>query len=370
MFDIFSDISSIWVHVLGFTMALTICGILTPIIRKYALQRGFYDVPNDRKIHTSPIPRLGGIAIWLGFMLTMAWFSYIYKGQFEDEALVGTLLGGSLMFFVGLIDDLYNLSPYLKLFGQFLAATTAFHLGVQISALDLPYSQILLLQDFSYPVTVLWLIALSNAMNFIDGVDGLAGGVSMISALTMSVVALNMHEPVPALFAIILAGSTLGFLNFNFYPARIFMGDSGALFCGFVLASIAVTGVLKTLTMTMLLPVVILTVPILDITYSVLRRLWRFQNPFEADADHLHHKLLKLGFSQIRTTIAFYVLCIIGGIISCIYIGHLNEYLLALGAVILFSSLLVIATRYFSAKNERRIDLTQPPPIKEVNGIH
>lgn len=355
----FTDISSVWVQILGFFLALIISGLVTPLIRKMAVDAGHYDIPNDRKIHKFPIPRVGGIAIWGGFMATMGILSLIYRDQFENAGMDGILLGGTIIFFVGLLDDLYNLSPYLKLFGQFLAAVTAFQLGVQIIALDLPLSKILLLQVLSFPVTLIWIIGISNAMNFIDGVDGLAGGVSMISALTLSVVALNMHEPVPALFAITLSGAALGFLNLNFYPARIFMGDSGALFCGFVLACIAVTGVLKTLTMTMLVPVIILTVPILDITYSTLRRLWKFQSPFVADSDHLHHKLLKAGFSQIRTVVAMYTVCIIGGIIASVYIGHLHEYMIALLSVILFSTLLVIVTRLWTKSGEHRIDLTK-----------
>lgn len=357
-----TEIASIWVQVAGFLVALLISGLVTPLLRKVAIEAGHYDMPNDRKIHKFPVPRVGGVAIWGGFMVTLGLFSLIYSGQFEGHALSGILLGGAIIFFVGLLDDLYNLSPYLKLFGQFLAAATAFQLGVQITALDLPLSKILLLQALSFPITVLWLVGISNAMNFIDGVDGLAGGVSMISALTLSVVAVNMHEPLPALVAIILSGSALGFLNFNFYPARIFMGDSGSLFCGFVLACIAVTGVLKTLTMTMLLPVIILTVPILDITYSTLRRLWKFQSPFAADSDHLHHKLLKAGFSQIRTVAAMYSVCIIGGIIASIYIGHLREYLVALLSVIVFSTLLVLITRWRSRHGETRINLTKAKP--------
>ncbi len=358
----FTEISSIWVQVLGFLVALTISGLVTPLIRKWAIEAGHYDIPNDRKIHKHPVPRIGGIAIWGGFMLTVGLFSYFYSGQLETSTLWGVLLGGSIIFFVGLLDDLYNLSPYMKLFGQFLAAATAFQLGIQIIALDLPFSKILLLQALSFPVTILWMIGISNAMNFIDGVDGLAGGVSMISALTLSVVALNMNQPAPALIAIALSGATRGFLNLNFYPARIFMGDSGALFCGFTLACIAVTGVLKTLTMTMLLPVIILTVPILDITYSTLRRLCKLQSPFIADSEHLHHKLLKAGFSQIRTVAAMYIICIIGGIIASLYIGHLNEYLIALVSVLIFSALLVLITRWSSRQTARQMEVSKAEP--------
>jgi len=358
----FDEISEVGVMAAAFLIALVACGVCTPIIRKWAIDAGRYDIPNERKIHKYPIPRVGGIAIWGGFILAIAILAFFYGDQLDDSAIYGILIGGTIIFFIGLLDDLYNLSPYLKLFGQFLAAVTAFQLGVQVIALDLPFSKILLLQVLSFPITVLWLIGISNALNFIDGVDGLAGGVSMISALTMAVVAVNMNEPVPALIAIALSGATLGFLNMNFYPARIFMGDSGALFCGFVLACIAVTGVLKTLTMTMLLPIIILTVPILDITYSTLRRLWKFQSPFLPDSDHLHHKLMKAGLSQIRTVIALYAVCIVVGIVATSYIGHLKDYLSSLAIVLVFSAVLLTITRLASRKREQRIDLTKINP--------
>ena len=360
---VLTDVNSPWVQAIGFFVVLLIAGILTPLIRHWAIDLGMYDIPNDRKIHTYPIPRLGGVAIWGGYVLGLGLLACFYHEQLQqDPSLLGIIIGGSIIFFVGLLDDLYNLNPFLKLFGQCLAAVTAFALGVQVTALDLPFSQILQLWWLSFPITMLWIIGISNALNFIDGVDGLAGGVSMISALTMAVVAFTMHEPIPALLAILLAGAALGFLNFNFYPARIFMGDSGALFCGFTLACIAVTGVLKTLTMTMLVPVVILTVPIVDITYSTLRRLWRFQSPFVADADHLHHKLLKAGLSQMKVVVTLYSVCIIAGIAASWYIGHLAEYFTALGSVVAITVITVTLTRLMGKKESPRVDLTQQTP--------
>ena len=147
------------------------------------------------------------------------------------------------------------------------------------------------------------------------------------------------------------------------------MGDSGSLFCGFILACIAVTGVLKTLTITMLLPVIILTVPILDITYATVRRLWKFQSPFIADSEHLHHKLLKAGFSQVRTVAAMYMVCILGGVIASFYIGKLNEYLMALVAVGIFSAALVLVTRWMTRHSERRMDLTKSRRIKSIQNF-
>ena len=354
----FTEVTSVWVQLGAFLLALFAAGLLTPLVRSWAIDAGFYDIPNDRKIHKFPIPRLGGVAIWGGFLLAIAGLGLQFPAQLHDSAIIGTLLGGTIIFFVGLLDDIYNLSPYLKLFGQLLAALVALNMGVHITALDLPFSKILLLQSLSVPITLLWLIGVSNAFNFIDGIDGLAGGVTMISALTMAVVGLYMNQPVAALLSVCLAGSALGFLNFNFFPAKIFMGDSGALFCGFVLACISITGVLKTLTMSMLLPVVVLTVPLLDITFSTLRRLLRLKSPFVADADHLHHRLLRAGFSQLWVVIALYSVCIVGGMLATYYIGRLPEYMVVMCAVFSLTILTVIFTRLLTKNQQPRRDLT------------
>jgi UDP-GlcNAc:undecaprenyl-phosphate GlcNAc-1-phosphate transferase len=252
----------------GFFIALVISLICVPIVRHYAIKAGRFDTPGERKIHKYPIPRLGGVAMFAGFIGSLA-IILLWRWQYpHDNGVAGILAGGLIMFVLGLLDDLYNLSPYIKLAGQFLAASVAFFLGVQITALDLPGDTLLVLNGFSFPVTVFWMMAISNAVNFIDGVDGLAGGVTTISALTLAVIAVFTHQPVAALLSALMAGSSLGFLVYNFYPARIFMGDSGALFSGFVLASIAVTGVLKAKIVVMLLPILILTVPIMDITFA------------------------------------------------------------------------------------------------------
>ncbi len=306
----------------GFGVALLFTVLLVPLVRRQAITAGYYDAPGERKIHKHPIPRLGGIAIWLGFMLALGVIS-LFKWNHElNSAIPGVLTAGGIVFILGLLDDLFNLSPYLKLVIQFGAALTAFGLGVQITNLDLPGAQLLVLNALSLPVTVIWLVGLMNSLNFIDGVDGLAAGVTTISALTLTVVAIFTHQPSSALLAAMLAGASLGFLVYNFHPARIFMGDSGALFCGFVLACIAVTGVLKTKIVVMLLPMFVLSVPILDITFSVFRRLLRGQNPFLPDADHIHHQFLKAGVGQVKTVTYLYSLCVVGGLIAVWYLKY------------------------------------------------
>lgn len=330
----------------GFIIALVITFLLVPVVRRKAIDAGYYDAPGERKIHKYPIPRLGGIAMWLGFMIALGASSLMLKWNHEfNTSLPGILAGGTIIFMLGLLDDLFTLSPYLKLAIQFVAALTAFGLGVQINTLDLPGAQLLILNALSLPVTVIWLVSLANAMNFIDGIDGLAGGVTALSALTLSVVALFTNQPTSALLAALLAGSSMGFLVFNFHPARIFMGDSGALFSGFVLACIAVTGVLKTKVVVMLLPMFVLSVPILDITYSVFRRLLQGKNPFLPDASHIHHQLLKAGVGQIRTVTYFYALCVVGGLIAVWYVNYLPIYIALLVGMFTLAAGLIFLVR-------------------------
>jgi len=258
-----------------------------------------------------------------------------------------------------LVDDLYDLSPKFKLVVQIGAALIAFLLGVKIEVLFNPFGQQISLGIFSLPVTLIWLVGISNAMNFIDGVDGLAGGVSTICAVTLSVIAIYTHQPISAVMASILAGSMMGFLVYNFHPARIFMGDSGALFAGFALAGLSVTGVLKSLTATMLLPLLILAVPIIDISYSVLRRLLKGDNLMKADAEHIHHKLLKAGLSHNRTAAILYLVCAAAGATATIIVGAHRVYLIIL--LIIFLLMLILA-RFAKLRKIKEID-----NIKEIN---
>lgn len=305
------------------------------------MKKGYVDIPNDRKVHKLPIPRLGGVAIWLCTLLTFAILVFLNKDYPYGNCLSGILTGGSIMFLLGMVDDLYNLSPKFKLFIQIGAAILAWMLGVSIDFLSpLGSTQIIGMGLLSLPLTVIWLVGISNAMNFIDGVDGLAGGITAISAVTLGVVAIYTNQPISALVAAILAGSMMGFLLFNFNPAKIFMGDSGALFAGFTLAALSVTGVLKTVAVTMVLPLMILAVPILDISYSVIRRLSKGKNPFIADSEHIHHKLLKAGFSQNKTVLALYTICIAAGTIATTSVGGHKLYFI-LVSFILFIMLIL-----------------------------
>ena len=242
-------------HIIGTVIAYLIGVCLVPLVISFSKKEGLVDVPNERKIHTKPISRIGGVAIWASTMLTflcLVFMSYYPYGSL----LSGILLGGSLMFLLGLVDDIYNLNAKFKLFLQIAIATLVYLLGVQIN--HIPF--IGDIGIFSYPITLLWIVGISNALNFIDGVDGLAGSVVTVNAVTLAIIAVAMNPPSPisALIGFILAGSMMAFLTYNFNPAKIFMGDSGALFSGFLLAAISVVGVMKAATLAILLPFLVL----------------------------------------------------------------------------------------------------------------
>lgn len=295
---------------------------LVPMVISYSKKEGLVDVPNERKIHTKPISRIGGVAIWASTILTflcLVLMSYYPSGNLVS----GILLGSSLMFLLGLIDDVYGLGAKFKLLIQVSIATIVYLLGVQIDSLPF-FGGVDLEWWLSYPITLLWIVGISNAVNFIDGVDGLAGSVITANAITLAILAITLTpaNPVSALIGFILAGSMLAFLTFNFNPAKIFMGDSGALFSGFLLATISITGVMKVATIAILLPFVVLAVPIIDITYASLRRISKGKSPFVADAEHIHHKLLHAGFSQKKTVVIMTSVAILAGGLACLFASH------------------------------------------------
>lgn len=310
----------------------------------FSKKEGLVDQPGERKIHTKPISRIGGVAIWSSAMLTF--LSLVFMSYYPYGSLLsGILLGGSLMFLLGLVDDIYNLPAKFKLFIQLAIATIVYLLGVQIDTI--PFFGGINLGIFSYPITILWIVGISNAFNFIDGVDGLAGSVVTINAITIALISVAMTPPNPisALIGFILAGSMLAFLTYNFNPAKIFMGDSGALFSGFLLATISITGVMKAATLAILLPFVVLAVPIMDITYSSLRRIAKGSSPFVADSEHIHHKLLHAGFSQKKTVVILSSVAIIAGALASLFMGGKTisiyfVYILAIVVIMLILNLL------------------------------
>lgn len=281
---------------------------------------------NERKIHRKPISHLGGVAIYLGSIVPLFLFLKI------NLVVSGLLLGGLIIFALGLMDDSLEVSPYFKLTLQSLAALVAIWCNVKIWVLSLPF-----LGPYSgyinYLVTFFWLIGVTNAFSLIDGLDGLAAGVTIISAVTLAYVAAIHHQGGPIIIAMSLTGASLGFLRFNFHPAKIFMGDAGSLYLGFMLASLAILiGAKKVTFFTLIIPVVALGVPIVDTLLAIFRRFRRGQPIFAADREHLHHRLLSLGISQRRAVLIIYAICLILSLTSI----ALAELKPLTGVIILF----------------------------------
>ncbi len=338
------------VNIMG-TITAFILGLFTvPMIIDYSERKGLMDNPGGRKIHSHPVSRLGGISIWLCTIIAL--LSIILVTHYPHRKLLsGLILGGSLMFLLGLIDDLYGLGAKFKFIIQISIATIVFCLGVKITSVYIPYfGNITLMPIFSYLCTIAWITGISNAVNFIDGVDGLAGSVIAVSSVTLGLISLVKGDTVSALIAFILVGSMLGFLAYNFHPAKIFMGDSGALFSGFLLAALSIMYQMKTNEITMYVPLLILAVPITDIVFSSIRRIMNGISPFVADAEHIHHKLLKFGLSQNKAVLVLVVFSVIMGAAATL-IAATDTIKYFIYAVVL-SSVMIILNIY--AKYERK----------------
>jgi UDP-GlcNAc:undecaprenyl-phosphate GlcNAc-1-phosphate transferase len=267
---------------------------------------GAVDSPGGRRLNRRPIPRLGGLALFLGiFVPALAFLDLTRETR-------GVLLGAAVAVTVGAVDDFQGLTWWQKLAGQVLAASIPTWFGVWIDRFTFPFVGIHALPQWAgVPLTIVWIVAIMNMVNFLDGLDGLAAGVAAIAGATFAVIALSLDKPDAAILSAIVFGACIGFLRHNFYPARIFMGDSGAMLLGFVLATVSVQGLLKTAaTVALFFPLLVLAVPIVDTTFVVARRLKHGQKVFEADQAHLHHRFLRRGFSQPRAAVTIWLWCL------------------------------------------------------------
>src|SRR3954462_12715565 len=283
----------------GALVAFVVVVLLTPAVGGMARMLGAVDAPGGRRLNRSPVPRLGGLALFLGIFVPA--LAFLPLGR--DTR--GLLLGAAVAVTVGAVDDFRGLRWWEKLGGQVLAAAVPTWFGVWIDRFTFPFVGIHALPGWvGVPLTIVWIVAIMNMVNFLDGLDGLAAGVAAIAGLTFAVIALSLGKPDAAIFAAIIFGACVGFLRHNFYPARIFMGDSGAMLLGFLLAAISVQGLLKTAaTVALLFPLLVLAVPILDTSFVVAKRL-KYNRPiYAADKYHLHHRFVNIGFSQRRATL-------------------------------------------------------------------
>ncbi len=325
---------------LALVVAFLISFSATPMVMSLAHKVNAIDIPKDaRRIHKKPTPLMGGLAIFYGFVISVVCFATI------DEEVMGILVGCTIIVTTGIIDDIKEMKPIVKLVCQVLAAAVVVYCGVRIEHFANPFAAwiggpyIVLDYWVSCAVTMFWIVGICNAVNLIDGLDGLAVGVSSISAvalLALTVISQNLNV---AILTAAVAGACIGFLPYNFNPAKIFMGDTGALFLGFILACVSIQGMLKmSAIITFAVPILILGLPIFDTTFAIFRRVLTGHSPMQADRGHLHHRLLDMGFSQRQVVAILYtltaVLCMTAVVIS------VKGY--ARGLILILSVLLII----------------------------
>ena len=326
------------------------CFLITFYIKKIAIHIGAMDIPNQRKVHTKPMPRLGGLGIFLTFL-----FGYMLFGV-QSIQMNAILIGSFIIVLVGVIDDIRPLGATTKFLGQLIAAAIVLFYGgiildkITISSFHINFGV------FAYPLTILFIVACINIINLIDGLDGLSTGTCSIFYLTIGIIAFIKARfgGLDVSLAFIMLGASLGFLVHNFHPASIFSGDSGSMFQGFMIATISLLG-FKTITMTSLfIPILLLGIPILDTVFAIIRRSLKKEPIYKPDKEHLHHQLLKLGLSHRSTVLAIYAMNILFASASIIYAINNKKLGIIIYAIILVLILLIITKTNIIADKKRR----------------
>lgn len=326
--------------VLALLVALVVSFLTTPVVKSFAYKVGAIDIPKDaRRMHKEPIPRLGGLAIFMGFMVSILLFVQI-QGNRQMQSI---LLGAVIIVVLGVVDDIMALSAGIKFVIQIIAALIPALNGVTIKALSNPniFSDNLywVLGWLSIPITVIWIVGITNAVNLIDGLDGLANGVSAISATTVLVIALLAAEAQVAIVMAALVGACVGFMPYNLNPAKMFMGDTGATFLGFILATMSIQGLFKFYAViSFAVPFLILGLPIFDTAFAMIRRIMHGQSPMHADRGHIHHRLIDMGLNQKQAVATLYVISAILGL-SAVVLTTGGEQ----KAMMLFAALCIVA---------------------------
>lgn len=357
------------IPVTAIVLALGLALLVTPLVKRYAFKIGALDRPDQRKVHKRVMPRLGGPAIYISFIAAVLLTMDI------TLQVCGLLAGGTLIIILGVIDDTRGLSPRLKLAGQVIAAASVIPFGLEVSSLTNPFSNEipLALGYLSIPVTVLWIVSVTNAVNLIDGLDGLAGGTSFISALTLAGVVwietttsgvLVPGQGEAVALALILAASVAGFLRYNFYPAKIFLGDSGSMYLGFSLAALSIMGVAKSATfISVIIPVVILGIPLLDTVFAIIRRYCGRRPIFQPDKEHLHHRLIQMGLSHRQAVLSIYGVNVVLGL-SAVVLTLSSPKQAVIFLVILSTVILIAANKLGVAGIGRQAPIV-PQPNKQ-----
>ena len=335
---------------------------MTPVARVIAYKVGAIDVPkDDRRMHKTPIPRLGGLAVFAGFSVASMVFCDL------SRSIISFWFGGLIIVTLGMLDDIFRLNALIKFAVQIAAALIPISQGYTIEFINL-FGNYITLGALEIPVTILWIVGLTNAINLIDGLDGLSCGISAICSLALLLCTILLGDNMEiTLLTGILAGSCLGFLPFNTNPAKIFIGDTGALFLGYTLSILSLQGLFKTHTiLSFMIPLSIFGLPLFETVFSFLRRIAHGKNPFKADRGHLHHRLIDLGFNQKQSVGILYSVCGILGTSAVMFTG---ENLLRAG-IIIIAGFAVFITNYFLMKNPKtreQAGITMPPPAAPVN---
>jgi UDP-GlcNAc:undecaprenyl-phosphate/decaprenyl-phosphate GlcNAc-1-phosphate transferase len=287
--------------------------LITPLVKKLAIAIGATDKPNHRKVHQRIMPRLGGLAIYISFIIGLIVL------RPEDSLTIPILIGSAVIILTGVLDDMIELSAKVKLLGQLVAAFIVVLGGAQMEYINLPFGGVLEFGVFSIPLTILWIVGITNAINLIDGLDGLAAGVSSIALITISLMAALKGDIFVMSIGLIVLGSTLGFLFYNFHPAKIFMGDTGALFLGYIISVLALLGFKNVTMISLIIPLIILGVPISDTFFAIVRRKVNKQPLSAPDKSHLHHCLLRMGYTHRQTVLIIYAIAAMFGLAALIF---------------------------------------------------
>lgn len=328
-----------WTYLLAFVIALVVTYIMTPLVKSFAIRVGAIDKPDARKVHQESIPRLGGLAIFIGYMVSL-----LYTVT-DIRNVLGLILGSIVIVGVGVWDDIKQIGPKTKLCGQILAALTLVVFGDQVDFIALPGGNIIYLEYLAIPLTVLWIVGFTNIVNLIDGLDGLAAGISLIACIAIFTVNLQMGQMQLAAITLALAGAACGFLRYNFNPAKIFMGDTGSMLLGFTMASIAVIGTVKTAAAVgLVVPVIALGLPILDTLFAIIRRRINGRAVFKPDKGHVHHRLLAMGMTQKQAVLLMYGVTAFLGCIAVV-IAKVNLWVAIALVCVIFALCVWCATR-------------------------
>ena len=319
--------------------------IITPIVKKLAIRVNAIDIPKDeRRVHNKPIPVLGGLAIYIAFVL-----GTILYNDILTTSQIGIIIGATIIVIGGIIDDIKDLSPKYKVLIQVIAAVCLIVAGVRITIITNPFSEVYPYLDMGWiniPLTIIWIVGVTNAFNLIDGLDGLAAGIAFISSVTLMIISILNGRTEAVFLTAVLSGAILGFLPYNFNPAAIFMGDTGSQLLGFLLATISIEGAIKSATAFVIaVPILAFGLPIYDTLFAMIRRKVNGKPMLQADKGHLHHRLLNMGLSQKQAVIIMYFIsAILGGIaIIAMQISTRRAYFLLASVIV---TLVLIAWKY------------------------